>query len=75
MWAASKESLKEEDVLIDASEIKSLQTASLNMEGRVERSRTRFSWDVCADTSSAIDFHPSGTERLAWRERERLRGT
>lgn len=35
---ASKESLKEEDVLIDASKIKSLQTASLNMEGSVERS-------------------------------------
>lgn len=29
----------EEDVLIDASEIKCLQTASLNMEGEVERSR------------------------------------
>lgn len=33
------------------------------MEGRVERSRTCFSRDRCADRSSTIDFHPPGQAR------------
>lgn len=66
--AAPKQSLKEEAVPVDARKIKSLQTASLNMEGRVERGSTHFAVDVCAGRSSAIDFHPSGREQLAWRD-------